>query len=174
MIAFDHGWSLTMCLGHLIFFIPSVPNFAVYTSMVIGNWHFLGGSSCTLWCPPIEYGRHHLHWQPQMSYDTAKCLSDQNCPLAQVNPKLSSWNHSVVHNLPSGSHCLREPSLIIRYDTPTHTEAVYLICCWQSCPGLVCPPVIVLCSCYFHIVTETDQNFSVSQFINSGSLVKLK
>ena len=48
-----------------------------------------------------------------------------------------------------------------------------LICCRQSHPGFVCPSVIVLCFLHLHIITESYQNFSVSQFINRGSLIKL-
>ena len=38
---------------------------------------------------------------------------------------------------------------------------------------VVCPSVIVLCFRHLHIITESYQNFSVSQFINCGSLIKL-
>ena len=48
-----------------------------------------------------------------------------------------------------------------------------LICCRQSHPGFVYPSVIVLCFLHLHIITESYQNFSVSQFINRGSLIKL-
>lgn len=49
----------------------------------------------------------------------------------------------------------------------------YLVCCWQSCPWFVRSPVVVLCFCHFHIITESNQDLSVSQFINCRSLVKL-
>lgn len=50
----------------------------------------------------------------------------------------------------------------------------HLVSCRQPSPGLVCSPVIVLSFGHLHVVTEADQNLSVSQLIYCGSLVELE
>ena len=48
-----------------------------------------------------------------------------------------------------------------------------LVHCGQACPRLVCPPVIVLSFCHFHVVTEADQNLGLPQLLHCGPLAEL-
>lgn len=49
----------------------------------------------------------------------------------------------------------------------------YLVRSRKSCPGFVCSSVIILGFGHFHVVTETNQDFSVPQLIHCGPLVQL-
>lgn len=49
-----------------------------------------------------------------------------------------------------------------------------LVSCCEPGPGLICPPVIVLGIRHLHVVTESDENFGLSQLLYSGPLAQLE
>ncbi len=49
-----------------------------------------------------------------------------------------------------------------------------LVSCCEPGPGLICPPVIVLGIWHLHVVTESDENFGLSQLLYSGPLAQLE
>lgn len=100
-------------LGSFYFLYTILAKFC--SSHFHGTWKlpFLRKNACTL-CDG-----HPLDMPGSTCIDNPKCIMIlpsvlQNktvpCPLAQLHPKLSSWNQQGVgHNSPSGSHCLEKP-----------------------------------------------------------------